>query len=542
LLKFEDETPADGTTSIFKIDEIDAHFYYGVPISIDHIRGSGELHVTEHFVTLLDYLQDIWEYLTVTIWAKLLDIEVNTIAINNTANKISNDTDVIIEKLEDLETGNITVHVDLNSTVAILLNETYELIQHVEDYGGITSNVFIGASEYEPGDPGKVFVQLIVDNQYVLDASVWLWVLYPDNSGYFIEQANMPLVDATMGTYAYDFEVPSMMGIYPVSVQADLNTSATTLYPSSDTVVNGSVKSGSLSDVQVEDNVYYQVEEVKPGSYYLYEQEFLFNVSGAPLSNDTEIILNFEGKWKKGSQAAEDEEIYIEIYNWSSGSYDERLTNEIPTTTSDIDVTGTFENVVSKGFVNNSQVKIRFKDSLQNDTKSHDMYIDYLAIGIQGVATAPIDLGGAEVHVYNHSGNVIEQMLNQVFNINDTNIVNNINQLNQTFQTVTELKFIDGAEYVMGDAGKQVVQFFEGSNPLDNHQIEIKILYPNMTTFVDWTNMTFLEDGIYYYDFTVPYTLDVYTSSAKGYKNGSTYYASHTFHVSRRMSAILAKG
>lgn len=105
--------------------------------------------------------------------------------------------------------------------------------------------------------------------------------------------------------------------------------------------------------------------------------------------------------------------------------------------------------------------------------------------------------------------------------VNDTNLSADIN----------ELKFSGGTEYVFGQVANLVVHMFKSGAPIDNEPTEIKVFYPNMTMWLNWTNMTFLENGIYHYAVVVPEIEGVYTASARTY-TGKYYYASHTFHVS----------
>jgi hypothetical protein len=131
--------------------------------------------------------------------------------------------------------------------------------------------------------------------------------------------------------------------------------------------------------------------------------------------------------------------------------------------------------------------------------------------------------------------------------VNQTEVLESISDLNQTIsgEILTNLQFTGGTEYEPGQDGagngKAVVQFFQGSNPLVNKTVQVKLWYPNQTIYIDWSNMTYLEDGIYYYDFIVPWSRGVYTLSAKGVNGGNTYYASHTFHVDKALKALMPR-
>lgn len=69
---------------------------------------------------------------------------------------------------------------------------------------------------------------------------------------------------------------------------------------------------------------------------------------------------------------------------------------------------------------------------------------------------------------------------------------------------------VAGTDYEPGDNAKVFVILADAGIPQDNGTCIVQIFYPNSSEFLDYTQMTFLEDGIYYYDFTAPDTIGVY--------------------------------
>jgi predicted nucleic acid-binding Zn-ribbon protein len=72
-----------------------------------------------------------------------------------------------------------------------------------------------------------------------------------------------------------------------------------------------------------------------------------------------------------------------------------------------------------------------------------------------------------------------------------------------------------GTEYKSDENGKLFLQLLDTSKlPIENSQCVASIYYPDGSIFVDSQTMTYLDEGIYYYNFNVPYMLGVYMSVA----------------------------
>lgn len=77
-------------------------------------------------------------------------------------------------------------------------------------------------------------------------------------------------------------------------------------------------------------------------------------------------------------------------------------------------------------------------------------------------------------------------------------------------RTLVPKMFVGGTEYEIGEQGKTFVTLSIDGQSVDNADCLVQIFYPNNTQWVGYTSMSFLEDGIYYYDFTVTNTTGVY--------------------------------
>lgn len=103
----------------------------------------------------------------------------------------------------------------------------------------------------------------------------------------------------------------------------------------------------------------------------------------------------------------------------------------------------------------------------------------------------------------------------------------NIEKIPQIFDKV---KMVDmrismhGTEYDVGDDGTVFLQLTKDFEPVLNSTCFITIFYPNKTVLLrDYIMSNIGDDGIYYYDMTIPDELGVYITSAKCYVPGLDY-------------------
>ena len=75
-----------------------------------------------------------------------------------------------------------------------------------------------------------------------------------------------------------------------------------------------------------------------------------------------------------------------------------------------------------------------------------------------------------------------------------------------------------GTDYLPNDEGKLQAYLKVGENPLENAVCYVSVLYPNMTYFIENQLMFDIAkpffEGLYYYDFVVPFTTGVYPVNA----------------------------
>jgi hypothetical protein len=109
----------------------------------------------------------------------------------------------------------------------------------------------------------------------------------------------------------------------------------------------------------------------------------------------------------------------------------------------------------------------------------------------------------------------------------NVSLVENIKDIGQVY--------LGGTEYIDGDAGKVVIRLVRGTGALA--EIEnaascvVSITYPDQTYFVTNASMTELGEGVYYYDFTVPARVGVYTYYSTCNVSDRHYFGLETFHT-----------
>lgn len=555
IIKLEDETPNDGTTSTLSVDDIHLDCVYGVSDSVDVLRGSGELHVTDRLITLLEYLQDIYNFLTVTIWEKLLNIEATT-------NETLANTEEILARLDNLtvdldvnftvdanvsidvnfsdvlaKLDNLSVNVNVNSTIAIQINETLSKLQLLQEIVQDDFGMSVYGTDYSPGDNARVFLQLTQNRTGFNDAFCQLNIHYPDSvdiAPHYLVENNFMKNMMMEGLYYYDFTIPNEIGIYISDAVCYTGVNTTIIEPYADVLHEGSVQSGSLNDTIIDDGTYYYIDEqINPGSNRSYVHDFYFDVSSFPnVTNFTlvETAVGVNGRLNP-AVTPEDESITFYLYNWT-GAFFVPMDNIWYSQDGVVDtgLTNTPPGLGGGHYKNGSDiVLLRLHDNVQtSDVTSHKIRLDRLFVGTTTQVPETVTIqGGVELNVR-------------------ASIPGAIGELNETIidEIATELDFTSHGEYFTTDtSGKEVVRFFRGSQPINNDQVEIKMYYPNMSVFVDWTNMTFLDIGIYYHDFTIDNSVaGVFMTSARAMSNEITYYASHTFHVQDEgLNAVIVK-
>ena len=110
------------------------------------------------------------------------------------------------------------------------------------------------------------------------------------------------------------------------------------------------------------------------------------------------------------------------------------------------------------------------------------------------------------------------------YNVNFVDIVNQVSEVLsvKTVQDINETKIqVHGTEYTATDRGKVFIQLLDGDDsPIDQASCYASIYYPDDSPFKYQQIMTYVDEGLYNYNFDVPYPAGVYMVSSYCYLAG----------------------
>ncbi len=331
-----------------------------------------------------------------------------------------NDLSVQIDTNNNLTQANITELKDLianlNTSVSIdidaLNSSVYQFIQDANDELRdiiLRWNVNVFGTDYTVGDNGRIFVQLVRNNTGFDGAVCLVNVHYPDSSyltpNYFIEGGLLVSLGED-GLYYTDFTVPSQIGIYMISAECFVGENTTRWNATSDTLVEGTIKSGSIADIHEDDGSYYELEEQdNGGNNQSYQHEFEFNVSGLTeaLNTTATIGLLFAGRLRIGDLGDIDDTIKFQLWNWTGGYWNDLPNHLYPQVTdTDVIVANTGDGSGALDYVNDSILRTRLQDTDQTtDDDKGLIFIDRYWLALTFPVVEPVlgIAGGGELNV-----------------------------------------------------------------------------------------------------------------------------------------------
>ena len=103
-----------------------------------------------------------------------------------------------------------------------------------------------------------------------------------------------------------------------------------------------------------------------------------------------------------------------------------------------------------------------------------------------------------------------------------------------------KLEFVSATEYTKGDGnGSTIIKLIDWRGNKINTTCYEKVLYPNKTTYIDWTIMTqHWEYGNYYMDFIVPEALGIYDQEVRCEISNKNISIGKGFHVSNISNVV----
>lgn len=265
-------------------------------------------------------------------------------------------------------------------------------------------------TDYQPGDDGKILAYVLEGTQPITNALCLVNVVYPDNTP-FIVNAMMSEIPNTAfaGMYYYDFTVPNVTGVYPVTAFCEYGTTTVNDVPDHQGGnLTEALASEGLISLSPENDGIQEFEESSlcnaPGGAVA-TCNWFWNIT-LPSGYNTSFLDDFRLWLRTYTDASED--FYYYIYNYNSSSYESivNISNGDPTEPT------TYQFLINTDYVSPENhvtvmVEVEDFDNPQN-LEVYDLYVSrtYNATFIQDMR------GSNEIVVSN-------AVYNQTININD---------------------------------------------------------------------------------------------------------------------------
>lgn len=274
-------------------------------------------------------------------------------------------------------------------------------------------DVTIHGTEYTLNQQSKIWLQLLNSSSLPITTAVCYVDIYTPNNAIMIERATMTNFNHD-GIYYYDFNVPLHEGVYPVIATCYYNAVQTSNFPDRIVVRNGTLDTGNIQDVAVEDASYMATTETASGlgNPRRYLSEVYFNQSMCNISSAllTGITVHWVGRWN--SNIANDD-MALSIFNYTSNRW-ETFPNTIigsGTGVKQISNSFSFNNMSQAGLLNSSGqgVRLQFNDTSLADGSSTGFDYDYLVIHCDQLGSPQWQQvkGSSEIHVTNQGLNYL---------------------------------------------------------------------------------------------------------------------------------------
>jgi len=311
-----------------------------------------------------------------------------------------------------------------------------------------------------------------------------------------LERKILPYIED--GIFDYDFTVPSIKGVYPISAYCTLPSVLN--QSSHDDFACGGF--GCNPSEWVADwNTFGSVDIIdfeSPRDTYHMRFSSADSTAERTFDNINSCDNGYLNFYLKGKSFGGSSSCTVQYYDGAS------YNNILSIVDGDDDDTYkfySFEVCNTYGFTSTSGMKVTHTDS----GKCYIDDIEFSSIADFNTTEYQFVRGSGEVHVSNNS-----KLL--------TNLTVTANVLGSVIanSTFDEIKFTGATEYLAGDDGRAMVQFMRTSGgspqPISDGTCNISIFYPNSSLFIDNQSMTYLSgsNGIYTYDYVVPDTFGIY--------------------------------
>ena len=263
-------------------------------------------------------------------------------------------------------------------------------------FGSERKKVHIFGTEYEPGDQGRIFLQLLDSQQPVNNATCLIDLYYPDKTIWF-DDAVMPYLEESDGLYYFDLILPEQTGIYMLTVRCFYIVDYTRDYADNFTLILGTVLAGDYTDTWKDDEQYHEIMETKVvGKNYI---DVIYDFTNVSIpSNYTGIAIYWVGRWDDAL-----ENVRVWLWDFCNSTW-YALPNQISSNTPIVTNFVAKEEYNVSCLVNGGRVRVRFNDTLGDGTRSN-FWTDLLEVQMNYLTFGAIEMirGGGELHVTNHT-------------------------------------------------------------------------------------------------------------------------------------------
>lgn len=406
--------------------------------------------------------------------------------------------------------------------------------------------VDVAGTEYAPGDPATIFVQLKdSDGLPVHNGSCYLDIYNPLLNG----THQNTVVEAPMlhaegvndddGLYYYDLTAPTTLGVYMLSALCSYSHNFHWIFGSPEEAPNRSVilgtYAGASNNLQEVDGNYESCVSQTSGGFRKCEAYYVFNASDIiPAFNATNFDVYYAGEASAALTGT------IQIWNFRTSSW-ETLPNLINF------ASGTAESSSSPSgvdyFVSNS-LRINLTDYYGNATNPLP-YTIWIRTNFQSSGAYTLYNNWLNIRAVTSAGTIQD-----IKGSSEMHITDRVKQISQNLTPLfneSVIMLYSGTEYQSGESGKVILQVLKdvaggGNNPITGLSCNDTILYPNGTIFsnVIMTELPSQSIGVYTHNFTAPAIEGIYLAYTTCTAPGKTYFGTHTFHVAPWANTIVS--
>lgn len=185
-------------------------------------------------------------------------------------------------------------------------------------------DINVQGTEYQVGDSGTVFLQLVEDFYPIINGTCYLTLYYP-NKTIFINRTLMSFISNSDGIYYHDFIVPNITGVYIASAVCE--------YPfiCRDEIANffvldwGAENEGDFIRTWFFDTLYHGIREdrIGVGQPWFFNITYEFDLTNVNISKVYSIEVETFTDWHQSGapNTPETENVYVKIYNFSSDTW-----------------------------------------------------------------------------------------------------------------------------------------------------------------------------------------------------------------------------